>query len=377
MPFTKVYNGAGSGATAGDYEDSRNWDLISLRMAAFAWTASGSGTNEYYVRTAANGNPGFVATPPASNGVYIAGSAATNGTIGALTAGQWAYGDNDTLGYSTIYVRLSGGGDPDAQDADHVQFRQIPQATEHVRIPASAGSITSNLDQSAVAIGDFIREAGHEGTIGVEASSTNPPQYLRIDPDRFEHDGNGQAWIDIGTAAISAHIYGAAPAQPGERGLYLRGTAIATLNVMGGDIGFASQAGELSTATTIRLQGERTSLWIGNGVTLTNLHQYAGEVRLRCGASAVIVYGGRHFTEENGAMTAATLRGGTYTYQSSGNITTFNIYGGTLDLRASGATRTIGTLNKYGGTYTIRRNKEAVTITTETPQDSYLESVSP
>jgi hypothetical protein len=356
MPFTKVYNGAGSGATAGDYEDSRNWDLISLRMAAFAWTASGSGTNEYYVRTAANGNPGFVATPPASNGVYIAGSAATNGTI---------------------YVRLSGGGDPDAQDADHVQFRQIPQATEHVRIPASAGSITSNLDQSAVAIGDFIREAGHEGTIGVEASSTNPPQYLRIDPDRFEHDGNGQAWIDIGTAAISAHIYGAAPAQPGERGLYLRGTAIATLNVMGGDIGFASQAGELSTATTIRLQGERTSLWIGNGVTLTNLHQYAGEVRLRCGASAVIVYGGRHFTEENGAMTAATLRGGTYTYQSSGNITTFNIYGGTLDLRASGATRTIGTLNKYGGTYTIRRNKEAVTITTETPQDSYLESVSP
>src|SRR5690349_15045576 len=152
MPFTKVYNGAGTGATAGDYADSRNWDLISLRTAAFAWTASGSGTNEYYVRTAANGNPGFAATPPTSNGVYINGTSATKGTVGSLSAGTWSYGDNDTLGYSTVYVRLSDGTDPDSKVADYVQFRQIPQATEHVRIPASASSITSNLDQSAVAI---------------------------------------------------------------------------------------------------------------------------------------------------------------------------------------------------------------------------------
>ena len=144
MPFTKVYNGAGTGATAGDYADSRNWDLISLRTAAFAWTASGSGTNEYYVRTSGNTNPGFVATPPTSNGVYINGSSATKATAGSLTAGQWAFGDNDTLGYSTVYVRLSDGTDPDSKVADYVQFRQIPNATEHVRIPATASSITSS-----------------------------------------------------------------------------------------------------------------------------------------------------------------------------------------------------------------------------------------
>ena len=168
MPFTKVYNGAGTGATAGDYADSRNWDLISLRTAAFAWTASGSGTNEYYVRTSGNTNPGFVATPPTSNGVYINGSSATKATAGSLTAGQWAFGDNDTLGYYTVYVRLSDGTDPDSKVADYVQFRQIPQAGEHVRIPSTAGNITSNVDQSAVAIGDFIREEGHEGEIQVE-----------------------------------------------------------------------------------------------------------------------------------------------------------------------------------------------------------------
>jgi hypothetical protein len=376
MPFTKVYNGAGTGATAGDYEDSRNWDLISLRTAAFAWTASGSGTNEYYVRTAGSTTPGFVATPPTTNGVYIAGTSATKGTLGALTAGQWGYGDNDALGYSTVYVRLTAGGDPDAQDADHVQFRQIPQATEHVRIPANAGSITSNLDQSAVAIGDFIREKGHEGEIGLAATATAPPTYLRIDPDRFEHDGNGTAWIDIGTAAISPQIYNTVAPADGERGLYLRGTGIATLNVMGGSVGLAVLGGELSTATTVRVIGDQTSLWIGNGVTLTTLHKYAGATALRGGATTVLMYGGSLTTEENGAITTATLHDGEYIYKSTGNVTTFNLYGGTLDLLQSGAARTISTLNKYRGSWNIRHNKEAVTITTETRQETYGESAS-
>lgn len=371
MPFTKVWNGAGSGATAGDYADSRNWELISLRTAAFSWTASGSGTNEYYVRTAGGANPGFVATPPTSSGVYINGSTATKASLGSLAAGNWGYGDNDTLGYDTVYVRLSGGGDPDAQVADHVQFRQIPQATEHVRIPAGSDVISSNLDQSAVAIGDFIRESGHEGTIG---SATG---YLRIDPDRLEHSGNGQAWIDIGTAAIGPSIHETYPAPDGERGLYLRGTAIATLNAMGGDIGLASLPGELSTATTVRILGDKTSVWLGNGVTLTNLHQYAGEAMVRCGVTTVIIYGGNHTTEENGAMTTVTLKGGQYFYQSSGNITTFNLYGGTLDELKSGAARTIGTLNIYSGTSRIRRNKEAVVHTTETTNDSLSLSISP
>lgn len=356
---------------AGDYEDSRNWELTSLRTAAFAWTASGSGTNEYYARTSGGANPGFVATPPTTNGVYINGAAATKGTLGSLTAGQWGYGDNDTLGYSTVYVRLSAGGDPDAQDADHVQFRQIPQATEHVRIPSGSGDISSNLDQSAVAIGDFIREEGHEGTIG---SATG---YLRIDPDRFEHAGSGQGWIDIGSANISLHIHGTGSAVEGERGLYLRGTNIATLNIMGGDVGVASLPGEISTVATIRVLGDDSSLWIGNGVTLTTLHQYAGEVRLRCGATTVIIYDGTHITEENGTMTTVTLRAGEYIYKSTGNVTTFHLYGGDLDLRQSGAARTISTLNKYSGSSRVIRNKEAVTITTETPQDTYTESISP
>ena len=364
MPFTKTWLG-----TTGDYELSTNWELISLRNASYAWTASGSGTNEYYVRTAASADPGFVATPPTSSGVYISGSAATKGTLGALAAGEWGYGDNDTLGYSTVYVRLSGGGDPDAQDFDHVKFRQIPQATEHVRIPVGAGTISSNLDQSAVAIGDFIVEEGYEGVIGASTG------FLAIDPNRFEFSGTGQAFINLTTAAIPLTVHRTAAALTGERGLYLRGSALTVLSIQGGQVGLAVRPGETSTATTVRVLGDGTSVWLGNGVTLTNLHQYAGDTVVRCAVGTTILYDGTMTTEENGGMTtSATQLGGNYVWKSSGTIAAYNIYGGTFDMQQSGVARTLTALNKYGGT--ILRNKEAVTYTAETPQFSYTESIS-
>lgn len=42
----------------------------------------------------------------------IGGTLLTAGTIGSLAAGQWAWGNNDALGYSTVYVRSSGTADP-------------------------------------------------------------------------------------------------------------------------------------------------------------------------------------------------------------------------------------------------------------------------
>src|SRR4029453_18083398 len=123
---------------------------IDLTNPLFSWTASGSGTNEYYVRTAANGNPGFQASPPTSNGVFINGTAATKATLGSLAAGQWGYGDNDSLGYSTGFVRLSDGTDPDTKDPFYVKFYQMPQTTEHVVFAPDSSSIDSavGLDQS-------------------------------------------------------------------------------------------------------------------------------------------------------------------------------------------------------------------------------------
>ena len=91
--------------------------LTSRRSATYKWTASGSGTSEYYCELAAGGDPSI----PGAIEVWENSVLIPSGTIGALTAGTWAYGDNDTLGYNTIYIRLTDSADPDSKAADYVQ----------------------------------------------------------------------------------------------------------------------------------------------------------------------------------------------------------------------------------------------------------------
>ncbi len=239
----------------------------------------------------------------------------------------------------------------------------VPSTGDHVRIPASSSqSITSGLDQSAVAIGDFIVEEGYTGEIGTAAA------YLQIDPNRFEFNGAGQAWIDIGSAAIDVQVLGTATAATGERGLYLKGSAIDELAVLGGNVGVAAIHGETATVTTCRVTGTSADVWIGAGVTLTTLRVNAGTVRLRCAATTVAVYGGTLYTEEAGAITTVNLEGGTIYPNSSGTVTTLNAEGGTADFTKSGLARTVTTLKQNPGS-TLTYDPAVLTITTQAAPD--------
>lgn len=350
MTLTKVWT-----STATAYGTAANWQAVSVRNSAYAWTASGSGTNEYYLRTAAGADPGIVAAP---SSVYINGSSATSGTPGSLAAGRWGFGDNDTLGYSTLYVRLSDGSDPDSQLADYVKFFQIPQTGEAVRLPSSSGSISSDLDQSSVAIGGFFGEAGYAGTVG---SATG---YLLLDPDSFRWEGTNTAYIDLTTAAIPISVLSTGQASTGARGLYLRGSGITVADIRGGQTGIAYLGGETSTVGTLRQTGESTDVVIGSGCGLTTVHLYGGILRLRCSSAVttVLQYGGTLYLEESCAVTTLTQYGGTCEWNSSGTIATLNGYGGTFDESKCGLARTVTNTNVYD-TWTQVCNNEAVTRT--------------
>lgn len=368
MAFTKTYQGSGSN----DYSNSLAWALNSLRDSRYAWTASVSGTAEYYVRTAANADPGFVATPPSTNGVYLNGTSATKGTLGSLAAGTWGFGDNDTLGYPTVYVRTSGGVDPDTLAADYVQFRQIPQTGESVRIPAGAGSITtaSGLDQSSVSLDDFFVEEGYDGTIG---SSTG---FLRISlGGEFEFNGTGQSFIDLGGSS-DVTVHGTASAPNGEFGLYLRGSALSLVDVQGGSVGIAVLPGEVSTVSTLRMSNRGTIVKCGAGVALTSaVPIFEGNLWLHCNATTITKYGGNVYLREAAAITTVNSLGpGEFHWGSSGNIGTYNNRGGSLNMRDSNASRTLTTLNLYTTSGTVSYNKEAVTITNHTLNDSVVAS---
>ena len=97
----------------------------SLRSATYKWTQSPAAAAEYYLELAGGGNPGLPGKPTkmleAATGSALA-IEMTEGIGGLLAAGEWAWTDNDGLGYTTVYVRLTVGGDPDGQAVDYVQM---------------------------------------------------------------------------------------------------------------------------------------------------------------------------------------------------------------------------------------------------------------
>lgn len=91
-----------------------------VEAGTYKWTLSASGTTEYYVELDAGGDPSL--TEPnnvTTDGTY---QIDTNGTLGSLNAGEWDWGDNDALGYSTVYVRLDDGADPDTKNDKYVSM---------------------------------------------------------------------------------------------------------------------------------------------------------------------------------------------------------------------------------------------------------------
>lgn len=72
---------------------------ISGGQGGYTWTRHGA-TNEWYLKKNA-GNPSL-ASPMGY--VWVDNTAYLSGTLGSLAASKWAYGDEDTLGYNTIYI---------------------------------------------------------------------------------------------------------------------------------------------------------------------------------------------------------------------------------------------------------------------------------
>lgn len=92
----------------------------SIRSATYRWVLSGHGTAEYYCELAAGGDPGITLEP---SDVLINALPVCKGILGALALGEYGWGDNDSLGFNTVYVRLSDGTDPDSKTAAYVQIQ--------------------------------------------------------------------------------------------------------------------------------------------------------------------------------------------------------------------------------------------------------------
>jgi len=111
--------------------DDQALDIVSEYLK---WTLSAVGTSVYYCDILAGGDPNIL--EPAR--VLENFEEMTKGTATSLTAGQWDYGDYDTLGFSTVYVRISDNTDPDTKDAGYLRADYVE---DKVPVPKAFGRV--------------------------------------------------------------------------------------------------------------------------------------------------------------------------------------------------------------------------------------------
>lgn len=86
----------------------KNFNAVSTLSFLNGWTASATGTNEYYCDGTS------ISEEPIA--VFENDTPLNIGDAGNLDVGEFGFGDNDNLGYNTVYVRLSDETQPEVDE---------------------------------------------------------------------------------------------------------------------------------------------------------------------------------------------------------------------------------------------------------------------
>lgn len=252
----------------------------------------------------------------------------------------------------------------------------VPNAGDTLVFAANAVPVLSNLDQSAVALGDVFIEASYTGWFGGSSS-----EYLKIDPNNLwigvNHNyagsrlaGSPRLNIDLGSTGACNVIVESTCTRSTDLGFMpvrVKSThASSTLRVNRGFVGVAETQLEAATFATIWVgctgaTEQDTHLHVGRGTgTLTTVNVSCGRADIGSAFTTGNVYGGKLMTFGAGAVTTINQYSGTTISNSIGTVTTINQYGGHLDLDQTSEARTITTYNPFSGSVQI---SPAVTIT--------------
>lgn len=236
----------------------------------------------------------------------------------------------------------------------------LPDQYDDVVFEKGKADVLYGLDQSAVQIADFFTERDCQSNFGRQEFGEY--FFLKLKPTAFDYRGNGRVCLfDLGSEAIGAYVeaYGT-PGQQGQPTVFLKGSALTTIEIARGNVGIAAVQGDTATVATVLIgqqaqQGAFQSnihAILGAGLTLTTLTQSAGMCTMRCGATtATCSLGAILVTEGSGAITTLNAYGTVYP-NSSGTITTLNVHG-ICDMTRDRTARTVTNCNLYPGALLI------------------------
>jgi len=158
----------------------RNWDKPSCPLKSLNdgssnyWTASSGGTNEYYYNQTDVDEEPFTVTEDSV--------AMTKATVGSLDAGEWSWGDNDSIGENRIYVRLSDNVDPDTKASGFIKCSELITAMQ------------VDSGKTAILLSMIISNFGSDATIDVIFSDSGDTEKIRWRVELSE--GNSPFVID-------------------------------------------------------------------------------------------------------------------------------------------------------------------------------------
>lgn len=166
----------------GDIEAGRK-NLVSTSGADDWWGASGTLSGCYYLKNSATpfqaAKPAYVFMKDSQRyeALYTAPATPVIGNF------QWSWGDFDTLGYSTIYVKLKGSSDPDSKAPNKPEFVQCAGTLDIFREEDQGLYIIVN--GGVIEIDDFIDNNTMDGIIHHILENTNASSLFTLEKEAW------------------------------------------------------------------------------------------------------------------------------------------------------------------------------------------------
>lgn len=152
----------------------------SLRNGDYRWVLSAAGANEYYVEKLDGGDPDLLQPKILEIGTMDT----PEGTVGTLQPGYWAWGDNDVLGFDTVYVRLPDNTDPDTKNLGYVMGYWWTEITPEEWYQEEVSNSSGSEDDFEVPVQHFFTrpyEPENKGKAGYDANGYRTAQRFDLD----------------------------------------------------------------------------------------------------------------------------------------------------------------------------------------------------
>lgn len=272
---------------------------------------------------------------------------------------------------TNVYDGNAAGQEGNYGHASNWSLGAVPVAGDDVVIPASAGPITSGLNQSAVEIKSFTRAVGHAQQIG---NGSDDPLILDIAGGAADSladiGGTGDAWISLGSSPCDVVIRETGNGIGGY-GLILVGTALTKIIMHAGNV----LLNGVTVTGTVEQRGgvlfcDRYCDFVNAGDFVLSV--MLGQCTLECAVDKVRARAGDVVLNGAGAVASLLCDGGTITSNTSGTVTLAQADSGTIDFTQSNVARTVTTMTRSGDGR-LKYDPDVITLTNVPTSDGPVE----